>query len=107
LKIESFVSDLLLVLALVSLMISLVTIANTTLLSVVRRTGEIGLRRSLGATPRHIALLIVVEAAIVAWCLNADVFSRDLGLHCDADVFRVGLRASMRGERTSAPSMSG
>jgi putative ABC transport system permease protein len=65
LKIESSVSGLLLVLALVSLMIGLVAIANTTLLSVVQRTGEIGLRRSLGATPRNIAFLIVVEGAMV------------------------------------------
>jgi len=65
LKIESSVSGLLLVLALVSLMIGLVAIANTTLLSVVQRTGEIGLRRSLGATPKHIAFLIVVEGAMV------------------------------------------
>jgi putative ABC transport system permease protein len=65
LKIESSVSGLLLVLALVSLMIGLVAIANTTLLSVFQRTGEIGLRRSLGATPKHIAFLIVVEGAMV------------------------------------------
>lgn len=65
LKIESSVSGLLLVLALVSLTIGLVAIANTTLLSVVQRTGEIGLRRSLGATPMHIALLILIEGAMI------------------------------------------
>lgn len=64
-KIEKSISGLLLVLALVSLLIGLIAIANTTLLSVVQRRGEIGLRRSLGATPKHIALLILVEGAMV------------------------------------------
>ncbi|MGB8196905.1 MAG: ABC transporter permease [Acidimicrobiales bacterium] len=65
LKIESSLTGLLLMLALVSLAIGMVAIANTTLLSVVQRTAEIGLRRSLGATPKHIALLIVIEGAMV------------------------------------------
>jgi putative ABC transport system permease protein len=65
LKIESSLTSLLLILALVSLAIGMVAIANTTLLSVVQRTAEIGLRRSLGATPKHIALLIVIEGAMV------------------------------------------
>lgn len=65
LRIESSLTSLLLILALVSLAIGMVAIANTTLLSVVQRTAEIGLRRSLGATPKHIALLIVIEGAMV------------------------------------------
>jgi len=65
LRIESSLTSLLLILALVSLAIGMVAIANTTLLSVVQRTAEIGLRRSLGARPKHIALLVVIEGAMV------------------------------------------
>ncbi|MGW2861444.1 ABC transporter permease [Streptomyces sp. NPDC001205] len=55
--------SLFLLLAGITLVIGTVGIANTTLVSVLERTGEIGLRRSLGARPRHIAAQFLTESA--------------------------------------------
>lgn len=57
------VDALFLVLAGVSLVIGALGIVNTTLVSVLERTPEIGLRRALGARPRHIAAQSLVESA--------------------------------------------
>ncbi|MFD0630372.1 ABC transporter permease [Catenulispora yoronensis] len=46
-------------------MIGAVGIANTTLVAVLERTGEIGLRRSLGARPRHIAGQFLAESTVL------------------------------------------
>jgi putative ABC transport system permease protein len=54
---------LFLLLAVVCLVIGAVGIANTTLVAVLERTGEIGLRRALGARPRHVAAQFLTEAA--------------------------------------------
>ncbi|MCF2131269.1 ABC transporter permease [Strepomyces sp. STD 3.1] len=51
-----------LVLAAISLVIGSVGIANTTLVAVLERAGEIGLRRALGARGRHITLQFLTEA---------------------------------------------
>jgi putative ABC transport system permease protein len=64
-QVEGSVAGLLVVLALVSFALGIVAIGNTTLLSVLQRTSEIGLRRSLGAKPVHIGALVVVEAGVV------------------------------------------
>lgn len=56
-------NTMLIVLAVICLLVGAVGIANTTLVSVVERTSEIGLRRALGALPRHIALQIMSESA--------------------------------------------
>ena len=46
----------------VSLLVGAIGIANVTLVSVLERVGEIGLRRSLGASKRHIAGQFLVES---------------------------------------------
>jgi putative ABC transport system permease protein len=58
-------NTLFLVLAGVSLLIGTFGIANTTLVAVLERVPEIGLRRSLGARPRHIAVQFLAESAVL------------------------------------------
>ncbi|MFF1847787.1 ABC transporter permease [Streptomyces sp. NPDC058217] len=60
--VTSDLDQLFLLLAGICLLIGAVGIANTTLVAVLERTGEIGLRRALGARSRHITLQFLAES---------------------------------------------
>jgi putative ABC transport system permease protein len=61
-EVSGDLAGLFLSLALISLLIGAVGIANTTLVAVLERTEEIGLRRAVGARPRHIAAQFLAES---------------------------------------------
>ncbi len=61
-EVSGDLAGLFLILALISLLIGAVGIANTTLVAVLERTEEIGLRRAIGARPRHIAAQFLAES---------------------------------------------
>ncbi len=60
--IQSNLNILLLLLGGLSLIVGALGISNITLVSVMERVGEIGLRRALGATKQHIALQFLLES---------------------------------------------
>jgi len=61
-EVSGDLAGLFLILALISLLIGAVGIANTTLVAVLERTEEIGRRRAVGARPRHIAAQFLAES---------------------------------------------
>ncbi|MEU4557794.1 ABC transporter permease [Actinoplanes sp. NPDC023936] len=63
--VDTELSGLFLALAGICLVIGAVSITNTTLVAVMERVGEIGLRRALGARPRHVAGQFLTESTVL------------------------------------------
>jgi len=64
-RVEGDVNALFIVLGSVSLLVGAIGIANVTLVSVLERRGEIGLRRAVGAARRHIATQFLFESTVL------------------------------------------
>ena len=76
--VESDVNSLFLVLGGVALLVGAIGIANVTLVSVLERVGEIGLRRAVGASRRHIAFQFLIESTAMG--LAGGVVGASLGV---------------------------
>jgi putative ABC transport system permease protein len=85
--VEDDVNQLFLLLGLVSLIVGAIGIANVTLVTVMERTGEIGLRRALGASRRHIAVQFLSESTALG--LVGGIIGASVGL-----LLVVGVAAS-------------
>lgn len=66
-NVQADVNVVFLILGVIALLAGGLGIANVTLLSVMERTGEIGLRRALGATQRQIGAQFMVESVVIGF----------------------------------------
>jgi ABC-type antimicrobial peptide transport system permease subunit len=64
-NVASDVRALMLLLGAVSMVVGALGIANVTLVSVLERTGEIGIRRAMGALRRHVAAQFLLESTFL------------------------------------------
>ena len=64
-QVDQGIAQLFIALAAVALLVGMLSAANTTMISVIQRTGEIGLRRALGASRREVGLQFLAESAAV------------------------------------------
>ena len=76
--VQTDVNGLFLLLGLISLVVGAIGIANVTLVTVMERTGEIGLRRALGARRWHIAGQMLCESAAMG--LVGGIVGASLGI---------------------------
>ena len=76
-NVKSDLNVLFLLLGGVSLLVGAIGIANVTLVSVIERTGEIGLRRAIGASRWHIAQQFLLESASMGFV--GGIFGASLG----------------------------
>lgn len=76
--VASDLNSLFVILGGIALLAGAIGIANVTLVSVLERTGEIGLRRAIGARRRHIALQFLAESTATG--LGGGIIGTSIGL---------------------------